>query len=184
MAARSAAATGRRDPELAALMTRVRRRAEQQPDTVLPVLRLLAGEPLTDLAAGPAVAEVAREINAARVARDRARFVAGSLTAAEVADLLGVTSRQAVAQRRARGRLLGSPVGGSVRYPRWQFGRSGLAPDLDRLLALLPADARTADAIMRASHAELGGRSLADAFRAGDWDTLEVWLRDVADPDE
>jgi hypothetical protein len=173
-------------------MTRVRRRAEQQPDTVLPVLRLLAGEPRAELATDPepgaasepAIAEVAREINAARAARDRARFVAGSLTATEVAELLGVTSRQAVAQRRARGRLLGAPVGGTVRYPRWQFGRRGLAPDLYRLLGLLPRDARTADAIMRAPHAELDGSSLADAFRAGDWETLEAWLRDVVDPDE
>ena len=163
------------------LLRRVSRRARAEPDTVLPVLRVLAGEePEDPFTAAPVVLEAARVINAARVARAQRDFVEHALTSDQVAELLGVGSRQAVAQRRARGGLLGARVGATTYHPAWQFGLDGLAPGLVRLLRLLPPDAREADSIMRKPHSELGGRSLADLFRAGEWQPLESWLADIA----
>lgn len=166
---------------VSALLRRVSRRAADQPETVLPVLRVLAGEePADPRIAPPPLLAAARTVNAARVERARRDFVEHGLTTEQVAGLLGIGSRQAVAQRRARGGLLGARVGATTYHPAWQFGDDGLAPGLARLLRLLPADAREADSIMRMPHSELGGRSLADLFRAGEWQPLESWLGDIA----
>ena len=165
-------------PELRTLLRRVSRRAADDPDSVLPVLRLLAGD-----AAYPddaeSLHEIATEINAARVARLRRNLIESALPTDAVLQLLGV-SRQALAQRRARGGLLGARIGPTTYYPAWQFGPTGVASGLDRLLALLPRDAWAADDLMRTPHTELDGRSLADVFAAGEWDVLEAWLGDVA----
>lgn len=171
------------------LLARIARRAEAEPDAVLPVLRVLAGEPpLEPPGAGgdepdPALHAVALEINRARVARSRAEFLAGAWPTEQVARHLGVGSRQAVAQRRARGGLLGARVGAGTFYPAWQFGPAGLADGLDRLLQLLAeaglAEARTADELLRMPHAELAGRTLLQVWQDGDWDTLAGWLGDI-----
>jgi hypothetical protein len=169
------------------LLRRLQERAEAYPDFV-ETLEFLADAPPADEIDGgtepdPELLALARRINAGRAAEAEADFEAHSLTAEEVATRLGVASRQAVAQRRARGSLLGAPLRGRVRYPAWQFGTSGLHPDLPRLIALLTENGITgadeADDIMRMEHSSLGGRSLVEVWQAGDWDLLGAWLGDI-----
>lgn len=173
--------------EATRLLERIAERVKDDPAAMLPTLRVLAGEPpypaghrrgKGDLHA------VALEINRARVQADRAEFLAHSWPTDRVAQHLGVTSRQAVAQRRQRGGLLGARIGNQTYYPDWQFGPAGLAEGLDDLLSLLRdagvEDCREADDVLRMQHSELGGKRLLDVWRKGDWTTLEVWLGDVA----
>lgn len=169
-----------------ALLRRVAQRAESDPDAVLPVLRFLAGEypDETSLATpDPALRSVAVQINRARVQQAQQEFIARAWSAERVAEHLGVHSRQAVAQRRARGTLLGSQIGRGVHYPSWQFGPEGLAGGLERVLTLLReaglADARAADDALRMPHSALGSRTLLDLWQAGEWATLEAWLGDI-----
>ncbi|MGH3743609.1 MAG: hypothetical protein ACRDTP_01980 [Mycobacteriales bacterium] len=171
----------------ARLLARVGKRAETEPDAVLPALRVLAGEAPYDSdhprPLDPAWKAVVVEINRARVLADRAEFVTRAWTTEKVAEHLGVRSRQAVAQRRQRGRLLGARIGAQTYYPSWQFGPEGLADGLGRLLDLLREsgieDCREADNTLRMSHSELGGQSLLDVWLRDDWATLEVWLGDI-----
>jgi hypothetical protein len=171
--------------ETARLLARVAQRAKDDPDAVLPTLRVLAGEPpyarstkKRDLHA------LALEINRARLLADQAEFVAHSWTAEQVAAHLNVKSRQAVAQRRQRGTLVGAVVGNQTYYPDWQFAAAGLAPDLDRLLALFRCagidDAHEIDEVLRMPHSELRGRTLLAAWRRADWTTLGIWLGDMS----
>lgn len=173
--------------ETTALLARVAERAKDDPEAVLPALRVLAGQaPYDSDRPGPVDPEVkalAVAVNRPRVLAARAAFVAGAWTTDQVAAHLGVRSRQAVAQRRQRGGLLGAQIGTRTYYPDWQFGPEGLADGLDRMRALLREsgldDARTADDVLRMVHSELGGRTLLDRWRHGDWTTLEAWLGDI-----
>jgi hypothetical protein len=65
----------------------------------------------------------------------------GALTAAEVAELLGITE-EAVRKRARRGSLLALPRAGHSVYPDFQFDldRRCPVPGLDAVLALLDAD--------------------------------------------
>jgi hypothetical protein len=171
--------------ETARLLARVAARAEDDPDAVLPTLRVLAGEPpYAKNAKKKDLHALAVEINRARLLADQAAFVANSWPAEAVAEHLGVKSRQAVAQRRQRGTLIGAPVGNQTYYPDWQFGPDGLAPELGRLLAMFRScgidDAREIDDVLRMPHSELRGKTLLAAWRRGDWTTLEIWLGDVS----
>lgn len=170
--------------ETARLFERIARRVEDDPDAMLPPLRVLAGDPpyaptkrKADLHA------IALEINRARVLADRADFVAHSWPTERVAKHLGVKSRQAIAQRRQRGTLLGAKLGTQTYYPEWQFGPAGLADGLSDLLELLRGagldDARVADDVLRMKHSELRGRTLLDVWKRGDRRTVEVWLGDI-----
>ena len=171
-----------------ALLAKVAQRAETDPDTVLPVLRVLAGqEPYAedgsqDLDA--ATMAVVLRVNRARVLADRADFREHAWTAEQVAEHLGVGSRQAVAQRRQRGTLVGAKLGTQTFYPQWQFGPDGLADGLGRLLELLRGagvdDAREADSVLRMKHSELRRGTLLATWRRGEWGTVETWLGDVA----
>lgn len=69
----------------------------------------------------------------------------GALTAAEVAELLGITE-DAVRKRARRGKLLALPRGGRSLYPAFQFDldRRCLMPGLDAVLALLDTDSAPA----------------------------------------
>lgn len=173
--------------ETARLLARVAKRAEQDPDAVLPALRVLAGESAYDgrspQKVDPALKALAIEINRPRVRAARMAFIAGSWTSAQVAEHLDVRSRQAVAQRRQRGTLLGATIGTKTYYPDWQFSAEGLADGLGRLLDLLREngldDARVADDVLRMKHSELKGKRLIDTWRRGDWRTLEIWLGDI-----
>jgi hypothetical protein len=57
-------------------------------------------------------------------------------------ELLGVSTRQALGERRRKGQLLGLPVGERrILYPRWQFDANGkLLSGLDEVLASAPRD--------------------------------------------
>jgi hypothetical protein len=61
----------------------------------------------------------------------------GTLTAEQVAGVLGI-SRQAVEKRRSAGNLLALTTGRhGYRYPTWQFTKSGVIPGFDNVLAVL-----------------------------------------------
>lgn len=168
--------------EAARLLERVSVRAADDPDAILPVLRALAGEAPNGRTRKLDRAAVI-EINRARVLADRADFIAHSWTADKVAEHLGVRSRQAVAQRRQRGTLLGSRIGTHTYYPEWQFGPDGLAQGIDRLLDLMRGagivDTREMDDVLRMKHSDLRGGTLLSAWRRGEWRTLEIWLGDI-----
>ena len=95
-------------------------------------------------------------------------FVDGSLPTPQVRTRLGLKSPQAVHRLRSRGKLLGSAVGNQTWFPAWQFDNDRLRPDLPRILDLLArftSDPMAADRIMRLTHEELGGSSIAEALR-------------------
>ena len=95
-------------------------------------------------------------------------FVEGALPTPKVRALLGLASPQAVHRLRSRGKLLGAAVGNQTWFPAWQFDDDRLRTDLPRILELLArftSDPLAADRIMRITHDELGGISIAEALR-------------------
>ena len=95
-------------------------------------------------------------------------FVEGSLPTPKVQELLDLHSPQAVHRLRSRGKLLGSAVGNQTWFPAWQFDADRVRSDLPRILELLSeftSDPLAADRIMRLTHDELGGSSIAEALR-------------------
>jgi hypothetical protein len=95
-------------------------------------------------------------------------FVEGSLPTPKVRERLGLHSPQAVHRLRSRGKLLGSAVGNQTWFPAWQFDSDRLRTDLPQILELLTrftSDPLAADRIMRLTHDELGGSSIAEALR-------------------
>jgi hypothetical protein len=95
-------------------------------------------------------------------------FVDGSLATPKVQQRLALQSPQAVHRLRSRGKLLGSPVGNQTYFPAWQFDADRVRTDLPRILELLAAfttDPLAADRVMRLTHDDLGGSSIAEALR-------------------
>ncbi|MEO6712479.1 MAG: hypothetical protein ABIM89_03505 [Mycobacteriales bacterium] len=165
----------------AELMRRVAARATADPDSVLPVLRMLVGEDEPE-DVDEVVVAAAEVVNARRLAKARRTFMAGSLTSEQVGEQIGGASRQAVAARRARGGLLGSTVGTTAYHPRWQFTAEGVVPGLGRVLDALReirASPLSADALMRTAHADLAGRSLADLLAGGEVDAVVSRILDT-----
>lgn len=160
-------------PSRAAVLDAVARRLRQDPDRVLPTLRLLADP---DALPGPEDREtvvVAERVNTARLAARRVEFRSRALPSSEVRRMLGV-SRQALAARVAGRKLLALQFGGVSYFPDWQFGPDGLRPGVTRLVPALLADGRgvlAADALMRNPLPEAGKRSPADLLADGDVDT-------------
>ena len=110
----------------------------------------------------------ARRLNEQRRAALVRDFVDGAMPTPKVQALLGLNSPQAVHRLRSRGKLLGLAVGNRTWFPAWQFDGDRLRSDLPRILDLLArftADPLAADRIMRITHDELGGASLAAALR-------------------
>ncbi|MBS4728708.1 hypothetical protein MSM1_10315 [Mycobacterium sp. SM1] len=110
----------------------------------------------------------ARALNDQRRAAVVQEFVEGSLPTPQVQALLGLRTPQAVHRLRTRGKLLGAAVGNRTWFPAWQFDDGRLRPDLPRILELLArftADPLAADRIMRITHDELSGASIAEALR-------------------
>lgn len=146
------------------LMDRVAEAERRDPGRIRPVLQVLVGDK-PDVVTS--LRPVASPLNAARRAAAIKEFIAGSLSTEEVMARLGVATRQAVHRLRDRGRLWGRTIGNATWYPAWQFGETGLLPDLPRLLVYLArysTDAVSADRVMRLSRPELDGRSLAEAL--------------------
>jgi hypothetical protein len=109
-----------------------------------------------------------RALNDQRHAALLRDFVTGALPTPQVQQLLGLRTPQAVHRLRSRGKLLGAPVGNRTWFPAWQFDADRLRPDLPKILELLTrftTDALTADRIMRLTHDELKGASIAAALR-------------------
>jgi hypothetical protein len=154
-----------------AVLEAVRRRLQDEPGVVRPVLELIADPEATVAADDEATISLARTLNAHRVVALLREFRARSYSTAQVAALLGGVSRQAVSQRVANKRLLAADISRQWWFPAWQFpdGRpaAGL-PDLVRVFAELGEDAFGADAVMRTALPEEGGRTPADLLAAGD----------------
>jgi hypothetical protein len=110
----------------------------------------------------------ARKLNDARNAVLIDEFRDGALPTPDVQELLRVRTPQAVHQLRSRGKLLGDTVGNRTWFPAWQFNAGRIRPDLPQILELLTrftSDPIAADRIMRITHDELGGVSIAEALR-------------------
>ncbi|MEO6885910.1 MAG: hypothetical protein ABI232_06440 [Jatrophihabitantaceae bacterium] len=163
-----------------AVMTAVRRRLADEPDQVLPTLRLLADpDALADEVDEPTIS-LAKTLNAHRVVALLRELRARSYTTAEVADMLGGVSRQAVSQRVANRRLAAIEISGKSHFPSWQFVDGHPAAGLPAVIAAL-AEARSgmlsADAVMCTVLPEEGGRTPADLLAVGDVDRALHYVR-------
>jgi hypothetical protein len=110
----------------------------------------------------------ARQLNEQRRAALLEDFVDGALPTPKVQALLGLRSPQAVHRLRTRGKVLGAAVGNQTWFPAWQFDDGRLQPDLPEILELLTrftSDPVAADRVMRITHDELSGLSIAEALR-------------------
>lgn len=154
-----------------AVLEAVARRLEQEPEHVLPTLRLLADP---DALADPQdedTTTLARQVNAGRLAARRAEFRAHALATSEVRELLGGVSRQAVAQRVRNKTLLSLEIAGTSYFPDWQFGWDGPLPNLGQIIPALVSGGRGAlasDALMRTPLEEERGRTPAQLLASGD----------------
>jgi hypothetical protein len=92
----------------------------------------------------------------------------GCVTAAEMADVLGIT-RQAVDNRRRQGHLIGLDLGRrGFCYPAWQLDARGLRPGLAEVLtALAGYDSWTQAIFMLTGNVWLDGERPLDALRDG-----------------
>jgi hypothetical protein len=101
----------------------------------------------------------------------------GTLSADEVAALLGI-SREAVNQRRRAGRLLALSTGRrGYRYPAWQFGEEGVLPGFERALKELAVRGQWGRAaFFLGGNARLGGRRPLDLLRSGRPEDVEAVL--------
>ncbi|HEX3947346.1 MAG TPA: hypothetical protein VHW47_06550 [Acidimicrobiales bacterium] len=151
---------------------------------------------LADESAGPAdpftappegILEAARRVSLRRSTERRAARLAGALDTAEVVALVGpLNDRRAVDRRRHRGQLLGWRAGARTLHPDWQFDarrgetRTGL-PMVLAALAEVRADPEAMDQLMRAPREDLGGRTLADLFGAGQLETVVALVRAAGD---
>lgn len=147
------------------LLERVAEAAGRDPDTVRPVLQVLAGDTPEWVAT---LRPVATLVNAERLRATLEEFKQGSWTTEDVLHHVPrFRTRQAVHVLRARGRLLGRTIGNATWFPRWQFVDGDLRPDLAQVLGTLSrfsSDAVACDRVMRLPRSELQGRSLAEAL--------------------
>jgi hypothetical protein len=151
----------------------VARRLEEDPQQVMPTLRLLADRNALPDVADEETVDLARKVNAERLAARRAYFRAHALPTSEVRVLLGGVTRQAVSLRVANKGLLSLELAGTSYFPDWQFGPDGRLTGLSRVLAALTSTCRgvlAADAVMRTPLEEEGGCTPAQLLAAGDVD--------------
>lgn len=162
------------------VLAAVARRLEEDPEHVLGTLRLIADPEAVAEPDDTVTVELARAVNAQRLAERWAQFRASSYVTGQVRQLLGGITRQAVALRVAKGRLLAADIGGRLRFPDWQFGADGTLPGLPQVLDAL-ADGEhgplAADALMRTPLPEEDGRSPADLLAAGDVESAVHYVR-------
>ncbi|MCV7086953.1 hypothetical protein [Mycolicibacter hiberniae] len=153
------------------------------PTAVAPIARQVAERARTDagfahvldaLLDAPTAPQGTLERIAAHALNDQRRaaviddFVAGALPTPKVQELLRLGTPQAVHRLRSRGKLIGAAVGNQTWFPAWQFDGARPRTDLPQILELLgrfTTDPLAADRIMRLTHDELGGISIAEALR-------------------
>jgi hypothetical protein len=151
----------------------VARRLEEDPERVLPTLRLLADQDALPEAVDVKTVELARRLNVERLAAQRAEFRARAHPTSEVRVVLGGITRQAVALRVANNGLLAMEFGGTSYFPDWQFGPDGVLPGVNRVVAALTVAGRgvlAGDRLMRTALEEERGRTPAQLLAAGDVD--------------
>ncbi len=149
----------------AALSRQVAERASQEPGFA-EVLDAVLKAPIAPQGTLERIA--AGSLNEERRGALTHEFVDGALPTPKVQQRLGLQSPQAVHRLRSRGKLLGSAVGNQTWFPAWQFDSDRLRTDLPQILELLArftTDPLAADRIMRLTHDDLGGSSIAEALR-------------------
>lgn len=112
------------------------------------------------------------ELNEQRRSAVVRSFVEGALSTPKVQAILLLRSPQAVHRLRSRGKLIGAAVGNQTWFPAWQFDVDRVRPDLPQILELLATfttDSLAGDRVMRLTHDELGGLSIAEALRRPKW---------------
>jgi hypothetical protein len=146
--------------ELEATYARVLATAPRnRPRSLHPIVRTHAPE--------VAAAAVARGL--AREADTREQLVADSLSTAQVAALLGVSSA-AVTKRRGKAGLIAFKHKEDWRYPRWQFDGGTVLPGAIAVWKVLP-DRHDVAGLVRwftLPSRQLSERTPAEALRAGD----------------
>ena len=160
------------------MLDAVRRRLEEDPENVLPTLRLLI-DPDTNPLDESTVA-LAKTLNAYRVVSRLREIRARSYSTTDVAELLGGVSRQAVSQRVAKGQLMSIQISGKAYFPDWQFIDGLPVTGLTEVITALHdagQDTFTADSVMRTSLPEERGRTPADVLAAGDVDRAVHYVR-------
>lgn len=160
----------RRHPRWAAVLRVVTQRLIDEPEQVLPTLRLLADPDALPKPADQETVELARRLNVERLEARLDEFRKHAYTTPQVAKLLGGVTRQAVALRASNKRLLAREIGGRLYFPDWQFGPDGPLSELPRVVAALSDRGRevlSADALMRAPLPEEGGRTPARLLADG-----------------
>lgn len=153
-----------------AVLTAVRQRLEDDPDSVLPTLRLLADPDGPVRAVDDSTLSLARTLNHHRIVARLRELRARSYSTAQVAELLGGISRQAVSARVAKGRLMSIQISGKAWFPDWQFASGRPLHRLDEAIAALQQtghDTLSADALMTNPLPEEGGRTVADLLATG-----------------
>jgi hypothetical protein len=155
------------------VLAAVRRRLEEDPENVLPTLRLLidphaSADPLDE-----STVALAKTLNAYRMVSRLRELRARSFSTAQVAEMLGGMSRQAVSQRVAKGQLMSIQISGKSYFPEWQFADGRPVERLPEVIDALREtdhDTFTADALMSNPLPEEGGRTPAELIAAGDVD--------------
>lgn len=163
-----------------AVLSAVTQRLADDPQQVLPTLRLLADPDALAEEADEASISLARTLNAHRIVALLRELRARSYPTAQVCELLGGVSRQAVSLRVANGRLMSIEISRRAYFPEWQFGKVGVLDGVPEIVAALRAGGRdvlAADALMRTPLEEEGGRTPADLLAAGE---LELALHYIA----
>jgi len=154
-----------------AVLTAVRQRLEEDPELVLPTLRLLVAPDSSEDPVDESTMSLAKTLNAHRVVAKLRELRDRSYGTAEVAELLGGVSRQAVSARVAKGQLMSMQISGKAWFPRWQFHEGRTVDRLPEVVAALREtdhDTLTADAMMTNPLVEEGGRTPAELLAAGE----------------
>ena len=85
---------------------------------------------------------LAKTLNAYRVVATLREFRERSYSTAEVAEMLGGISRQAVSQRVAKGQLMSIQISGKAWFPAWQFKAGRPVAGLARVIEALTETGR------------------------------------------
>jgi len=143
--------------------------AEEQPGEALTTLVKMFTQPEVLSQLAPQDPLAAARLKGAMVKQQLLYADGPPLSSAEVAQVLGI-SRQAVDQRRLKGKLLAVSLGRrGYRYPHGQFQGGQILPALERVLAVLQdADAWTQLMFLLTGDLRLGGQAPLECLQRGD----------------